>query len=561
MTRWEWLVPGAIAAVLVVACILISPKKPMWFDEVLTWIVATDPSLRHMLHNIAASADLPLMYYLVAQLWRQIFGSSVLALRLLSAVAFSGAVFLSWAALRPSFPFSAVAYAHVAVFTTSTVLLYEDVELRSYGVFLLVVGLALLLFVRLAINIRPSALLLVATAICHAALVLCHIYGLAYSAALLVALVASDLASRKARFYVYSAIIAGWLAFVPSLRPLFHLASLGHAHGWSNVPKLLDLLPTLGWPDLPFVIGATCLGLLISAVHRPNLMSGRMRFALAATAAVAAGAAVATRSDTGWNVATLVLLIILFTLAWAQPSASRPGAKPLLYASLALFAVPVAFFLGARSLPPLFVPRYFLPSIFAPVILLAVFFDNVTDWIAAGTPVQKLAFVAALVSLLMAPVYGAVKLPARDVPPNGVSAATLEGLAPAALPVAVEDPFAFLPLYFHACGGTRTYVYILDQEAAEASRFRSAVINFDLLRRLSAYGYLEHHVFTRQEFLAENPAFLVLHKPGFAWFDLTLARNPAYNWRELGEVNGSELILVRRTNDPLQPSSRIGGIK
>lgn len=275
--------------------------------------------------------------------------------------------------------------------------------------------------------------------------------------------------------------------------------------------------------------------------------TGRMPVSCGVLALLCVAEIVLSRLDASWSAITFVVLGSVAVLAWAPPCAGRASARSLLYLSLALIALPLAFFLAARFIPPMFVPRYFLPSIFAVVILLAAFLDNAIAWFAAGTRFYRSAFAAGLISLLIAPLYGAVRLPANDVPNNGVSASALDQLVPPGLPIAVEDPFAFLPLYFRERGGTRSPVYVLNQQAAEASRFSSAVINFDLLRRLNAYGYLEHHILTEQEFLRQNSTFIVLHKPGFAWFDLTLANNPVYRWRKLGEVNGSELIMVRRT--------------
>lgn len=561
VSPWEWLVPGAIAAILVACCIVISPKKPIWFDEVITWSVATDPSLGHMLHSISTSADLPLIYYLLAQLWWRLFGDSVLALRLLSSFAFSGAVFASWAALRRGFSFAATAFAHVSILCTSTVLIYEDVELRSYGIFLLVMALAILLYARLATTPKPSARLLIATGGCHAALVLCHIYGLAYSAALLIALIAYDFAGGSWHLRAYAAIAAGWLAIVPSLLPLVRLATLGQVHTWNNVPAWHDLLTTYDWPDLPLLIAATCVVLIFAKPRSSYFSIQRIRLAFGCLVVMSAAAVGLSQSGTRWNGVSLIVLLLLALLAWRPASVEGSAHKPLLYLALTLLALPLTFFVAAQFSPSIFAPRYFLPSILAIVILLAAFLDNGIAWFATGSRYYRCTFAAALISLLVAPLYGAVRLPANDVPNNGVSASVLDQLAPGGLPIAVEDPFAFLPLYFHERRGMRSPVYVLNRQAAEASRYSSAVINFDLIRRLHAYGYLQDHVVMQQEFLADHPSFLVLRKPGFAWFDLTLARNPAYSWRKLGELNGSELIIVQRANHPHQPSSRIEEIK
>lgn len=547
VSRWEWLVPAAISAVLIAACVLISPKKPVWFDEVITWIVATDPSLSHMLQSLRYSADLaPASYILLAQLWRHLFGSSVLALRLLSALSLSGAVFASWSTLRHRVSFASAAYAHVAVFCASPILLYQDVELRSYGVFVALMALSLFLYVRLATSRTPSVRLLLATVLSQAALVLCHPYGVAYSAALLLALLANDLDRRSFHLRAYIAISAGWLAFLPALLPLFRLAQVGRTHSWTSAPGIADLVTAYDLPYISLLVGATCLVLLLAKVGRPSF-ENKMRVALTGLAGITVAALVLKRVSMLGNVLTLVVLCAVAILAWRPPAAALPGVKPLLYAAAALGVLPLAFLLAAQVLPPTFVPRYFLPTIFAAVIFLAAFFENAIAWFRARSGLHRAVFSAALISLLLAPLYGAARLPPSDVPPNGVSAAALRPLAPAGLPVVVEDPFAFLPLYFGHDANAPRCVYILNRQAANASRFSSATINFDLLLRLHDYGYLENYVLTQPAFLASNRTFLVLHKPGFAWFNMVVQQNPRYVWHELGRMNGSVLLEVTLT--------------
>ncbi len=548
---WKWLVPGAIAAFLVAYCVLVSPKKPVWFDEVITWIIATDPSLRHSISN---PIDVAPTYYILVQLWRHIFGSSLLALRLLSCFGFSVAVFASWTALRRSFSVAATAFAHVAVFCTSTVVLYENVELRFYGVLTSLVALAVLLYARLAAPAKPSTKLLVTTGLCHAALVLCHIYGLLYSGTILAALVMFDLFCGKLRIRTYAAIMAGWLPFLFRIIPLFHLIRIGRTHSWRHAPRVGDLLSVYAWPALPFLVGVVCLVLLLFNNGGKQSRRPAIRMLFLALGALSLAAVVLGGSDTHWNAATLIVLAITAVLAWQLPTGGQPGRNPLLYLAGALLSFPLLVFLCAQFIPPMFEARYFLPTIFAMVILLAAFFENAITWFEAGTRMHRVAFTAGFISLLIAPLYGAVRLSAKDAPADSVSPSKLHQLAPDGLPIAVEDGFTFLPLYLQERGSARRYVYVLNRKATEATRSNVAVINYDQLERLQAYGYLRDHVVAQQAFLADNPNFLVLHKPGYAWFDSVLANNPVYKWRKLGDVNGSELIIVGRTKESVAKS-------
>lgn len=544
ISRWEWLVPGAIAAVLVLWCVLISPKKPVWFDEVITWIIATDPSPRHSIFN---PVDVAPTYYIVAQLWRHIFGSSLLALRLLSCFGFSVAVFVSWAALRRSFTVASTAFALVAVFCTSALVLPEDVELRFYGVLTGLVAFAVLLFGRLAATAKPSTKLLIITGLCHAALVLCHIYGLLYSGTILAALVLFDAFCGKVRIRTYVPIMAGWLPFLFRIVPLVHLTRISRTHSWRHAPPVGDLLSVYAWPTLPFLVGLVCLVLLL--FNNGSKQSGRpaIRILFLALGALSLAAVALGGSGTHWNEISVLVLAITAVLAWQLPSARQLTTKPLLYLASALLSMPLLVFLCAQFLPPMFETRYFIPIIFAMAIQLAAFLENAIAWFPPSTILPKAALAAGLVSLMGAAVYGAPKLPANDAPADSVSPSKLHQLITASLPIAVEDGFTFLPLYFQERGSARRYVYVLNRETTEASSYSVAVINYDQLERLRAYGYLRDHVVTQQAFLTDNPNFLVLHKPGYAWFDRTLANNSGYIWRTLGQVNGSVLIEISRT--------------
>jgi hypothetical protein len=68
---------------LLLSCILWSPHKQIWMDEIFTWREVSDRSLWHLCYAIQHGADggMPL-FYTTAWLWAKAFGTGVLTLRL-----------------------------------------------------------------------------------------------------------------------------------------------------------------------------------------------------------------------------------------------------------------------------------------------------------------------------------------------------------------------------------------------------------------------------------------------------------------------------------------------
>jgi hypothetical protein len=74
------LLAGSVLSLLA-SCVLWSPHKQPWMDEIFTWKEATDRSLWHLYYAIQHGADggQPL-FYTTAWLWAKIFGGGALTL-------------------------------------------------------------------------------------------------------------------------------------------------------------------------------------------------------------------------------------------------------------------------------------------------------------------------------------------------------------------------------------------------------------------------------------------------------------------------------------------------
>jgi hypothetical protein len=189
---------------LLTSCILWSSHKQAWMDEIFTWKEASDPSLWHLYYAIQHGADggQPL-FYTTAWLWVRAVGSGVLALRLYSSVAMCAALLITWKTIRQFYGMWATAFGVLFVWGTSGVLLDQNVEARFYGLYMLVVAIAVNLYTRLVVRTVPSRALLVLAFVSQTALVLTHVLGLVYSGLILLALIFFDAAKGRLRFKLY----------------------------------------------------------------------------------------------------------------------------------------------------------------------------------------------------------------------------------------------------------------------------------------------------------------------------------------------------------------------
>ena len=104
------LLPVLAAALFPVMCLILSPKKTAWVDEVYALWILRDPSFRHMFGAIRSGVDggMPL-YYVLGWLWGALFGHSLLVFRCFSAVALGAATLLLWKVLLRHYSASATA--------------------------------------------------------------------------------------------------------------------------------------------------------------------------------------------------------------------------------------------------------------------------------------------------------------------------------------------------------------------------------------------------------------------------------------------------------------------
>ena len=149
--------------------------------------------------------------------------------------------------------------------------------------------------------------------------------------------------------------------------------------------------------------------------------------------------------------------------------------------------------------------------------------------------------------LVVWPVVAARSLPTEDGPLYGTSIAGVEALAPAGIPVVVEDALSFLPLQFETRRPGRPYYFVLDGAPALDPRSSPrAPISYQGMTIWKQVGYLADRILPAGEFLPAHHRFIVLHARQFLWYETRLESNPAYTCRVLGKVGDSEVVLVEQ---------------
>jgi mannosyltransferase len=144
---WPLVAITALAAVLRLATL---GSQSFWYDEAFTPVHVLRASLGATLHNVVHTENTPPLWYVLEWAVSRVFGTGVVALRLLSALAGIATVPVAWA-IGCEFqgpPTRRAAIVTAALVASSPLLVWYSQEARAYGLFVLTASLALLCFVR-----------------------------------------------------------------------------------------------------------------------------------------------------------------------------------------------------------------------------------------------------------------------------------------------------------------------------------------------------------------------------------------------------------------------------
>jgi hypothetical protein len=509
---------------LVASCILWSPHKQAWMDEIFTWKEVSDPSLWHLYYAIQHGADggMP-VFYTTAWLWAKAFGTGVLTLRLYSCLTMCAALVVTWRTLRRFYGMRATAFGVLAFWGTSGLLLNQNVEARFYGLFILTVAFSVDVYTRLVMQPAPKLRLLILSFLSQAALVLTHVLGVIYGGLILLALIVTDAARHRFRPRVYLAHAAGWLALLVWIPAIQTSRAAGKPVVWIMMPTFKTLVATY-----LFEVFEPWIGLL-------------QRHSQAATFQV-------VRHLTEWVILipfALTVLLGLRRLVGSQQRISSAPGSALLLVGYFLVAMPVVLFVLSHLIVPVFVPRYLLPCGVGVAIILADFAD------ARGADSQassRWVWGSILLLLVISPVATVLALPPLEVSRQYLDVQRLDQAATADRPVVAGWQEDFSKLMRFSNDPAR-YYFLLDWPAAVVGP-RGFVLDYHLMKAYRDNGYYAKNIQDSQVFLCSHPDFLVLDVEGHSWFDLTIRNEPQFEWKVVDVFETPEakrtLIAVHR---------------
>jgi len=506
---------AAVLASFVATCLISVARGYMWYDEIISWQILNRPDFGSMWAAVSDLIGGPPVYFLLAAGWRALLGTDETTLRLLTTLSFVLAFAVVWTTTRRGFGFWSTAFGLLAAFCTSWTVIGQIPEIRYYGVLTAGVALAFRLYVALAADGRPSALLLAANAVVQAFLVMTHVYGGVYGAALLGALLAVDVMERRFRPLSYLSFPMGWAAFIGWL-PAFHRqGDVVKPHAWMQPPTPKDLTATMGGivTSMAFIV----LALVV----------------LATLVGQAQGQRTAGKAD-----------------AHLPPDPGRTRMRRnLVVGAVALACVPFASFVLSHVAEPIFMPRYLLASVIGWGVLftfVAAWFDfdrhlAVPAHAVPAPPWQRIAqgtaatYVAGLLAL---PPAAVLVQPVQSPQQYAVRACR-------DLPVVVMHALKFMQTQQYLADRER-YTYVLDWDAAmDPGTALHDSNDFKILRNFKEH--VPHfNIVDSADFLATHSRFLVAEERGLRWVDVRLRYSD--DWR-VSRI-GTDLLLVERADTP-----------
>jgi hypothetical protein len=501
----QWLLPAVLAAGVIARCTILAPKRLFWTDELLTWYPVTG-SFGAMLGATTDTINAaPPFYFVLTWFWTSLFGSSVLALRLSSAVAVAAALLTMFAVLRRAYGVLPSVLALVVLFADAE-LLVQSAEGRFHSLFVAEVALAVLMCQRLFAHRRPPIGLLVANAATHACMMLTSYMALFYSMAIFGAVLVSSLLLRRNPIRACSSIVAGWLVFLPWIPVLMTHIQMSK-EGWIPVPTVATLYA------------------YYEGYLNPNFW-GYAKI-LAGSACMAAVA------------------IMIYGGRWWRERARRREI-PLLSLATAFAAVPLVVY--CVSTPPaassMFLERYLLASLLGWTILLAHLAHR-AFLIRHRLGSRKVTWALGAAQIIATTVFVGYNVQsmvntARHVAPEAAPP-EIPAYVPGNEQVVVEHIHAFMRWHYYSPQSAR-FVFLVDPEVGQKEN-GGGLLNHAIMAALKRrFPAQFKEVMPTEEFLSAASSFWVRPHKGFLWTLTRLEHNPAFSI----ERKSGNLLHVRR---------------
>jgi mannosyltransferase len=447
----------------------------------------------------------PPFYFVLTWFWTSLFGSSVVALRLFSAVAVAAALLTMFAVLRRAYGVLPSVLALVVLLADPN-LLIQSAEGRFHSLFLAEVALAVLMCQRLFAHRCPPIGLLVANAATHACMMLTSYMGLFYSMAILGAVLVSSLLLRRNPIRACSSIVAGWLVFLPWVPVLMTHIQMSK-EGWIPVPTVATLhayfegyLNSNFWGYAKILAGSACMATAATMFYR-----GR----------------------------------------WCREGA-RPREIPLLLLAASLAAVPlIVYCLSTRpTASSMFLERYLLASLLGWAILLAHLAHR-AFLMRHRLGSRKVTWALSAVQIIATSVFVGYNVRSMVITARhgGREAAPPEILAdvPGNEQVVVEHIHEFMRWHYYSPQPTR-FVFLVDPEVGRKEK-GGGLLNHAIMAALKRrFPAQFKEVMPTEEFLRSASSFWVRPYEGFLWTPTRLENNPAFSI----ERKSNSLLHVER---------------
>lgn len=333
-----WLKALAAAGLLALVALRFIARSHLWLDEALSVNIARLP-LRQLPDALRHDGAPPL-YYVLLHLWMRVFGSSTIAVRVLSGIFGAAALPLMWIAARRTLGRIA-ATAAVVLLASSPFAIRYATESRMYS---LVVVLTLLgyLAVAAALN-RPTWRNLAATAAITAALLYTHYWSFELLAmvTVVIALRAWRGPAQAEARKVLGALVVGGLLFVPWLPVfMFQLAHTGTPWAARAMPRaVIDTIFDFGGghTDYGEILGAGLAVLVVVGIWghrrpeglvlfpRPSRIPGELALITFGTLTIAMLLGLTTGAAYAGRYASIVLVpfVLLCAIAITRIGARR----------------------------------------------------------------------------------------------------------------------------------------------------------------------------------------------------------------------------------------------
>jgi hypothetical protein len=181
----EWLPPGVVSFLLIMACYQHAKTTPFWQDEIFTHLFVTDS----FIHMIQANRDTinanPPLYYILSWIWVRAFGDSEFALRLTSCLPLCISVFFVWKILRIRFDYLPCYIALIPNYLLGVVA-FQNKEARFYGLYFLLCVMMLYFYDRFKYLKGRKRINLCCIYLISFMLVMTHYFGVLFGMCILI---------------------------------------------------------------------------------------------------------------------------------------------------------------------------------------------------------------------------------------------------------------------------------------------------------------------------------------------------------------------------------------